>query len=111
MEATFKPGDETLQQLLNARREEVVRLQTAQADQLKDLETRGQARMAALRSSLPKDLASVLDSLDKSHEQAHGATKSHVDTVKAKLAASGPSPENETAVHPGLAGGHLVAPG
>jgi len=34
-----------------------------------------------------------------------------VDQVKARQADAIVSPENETAAHPGLAGGHLVAPG
>jgi len=110
IETTFKPSDDTLKQLVTARREEVVRLQKSQANQLKDLETRGQERIAALRKTLPKDILAVLDSLDKTHEEASAATASHADRVKAKLAASGPSPEDETAMHPGLAGGHLVAP-
>jgi len=110
METTFKLSDDILKQLVTARREEVVRLQKSQADQLKDLETRGRERIAALKKTLPKDIVAVLDSLDKTHEEASAATKSHADRVKAKFAASVSSPENETAVHPGLAGGHLVAP-
>ncbi len=110
MEAKFKPTDDVLQQLVTERRAEVQRLQKAQADQLKDLETRGQARIAALKKTLPKDIVAVLQSLDKTHDEASAATKAHVDRVKAKLAASVASPENETAAHPGLAGGHLVAP-
>jgi hypothetical protein len=110
MEATFRAGDETLAQLVAARREEVVQLQRTQADRLDDLETRGQARLAALSRSLPRELTSVLDSLDSTHDEAAQATRSRVETVKASLAATRPSPENETAVHPGLAGGHLIAP-
>ena len=110
MEATFKASDETLARLVAARREEVVQLQTAQADRLKDLETRGQARIAALNKSLPREIVSALDSLDRTHEEAASATRSQVERVKASLVESSPSPENETAVHPGLAGGHLVAP-
>jgi hypothetical protein len=110
MAETFKPHDEILEQLVTARREEVVRLQKAQADHIKDLETRGQTRIAALKKTLPKEMLAVLDTLDKTHDEGSAATKSHVDRVKAKLAASGPSPENVTAAHPGLAGGHLVAP-
>ena len=106
----FKPADDTLKQLVTARREEVVRLQTAQANSLKDLESRGQARIANLRRTLPKDMVAVLDALDKTHDEAHAATKTLVDSLKTKLVASGPSPENETALHPGLAGGQLVAP-
>jgi hypothetical protein len=110
MTEKFKPTDDILKQLVTARREEVVRLQKNQADQLEDLETRGQSRIAALKKTLPKDILTTLDSLDKMHNEASEATKAHVERVKAKLAASAISPENETAIHPGLAGGHLVAP-
>lgn len=106
----FKPEDDVLKQLVTARREEVVRLQKAQADHLKDLETRGQARLSDLKRMLPKDMLAVLTSQDSKHTEAIASTKSHIDSIKTKFAASGPSPEHETAVHPGLAGGHLVAP-
>ena len=106
----FKSSDDVLKQLVAARREEVVRLQKSQAEQLKDLETRGQARIAALRSSLPKDIITVLDKVDKLNSDAQESTKAHVHSVKAKFADSLLAPENETAAHPGLAGGHLVAP-
>jgi hypothetical protein len=110
METTFKSSDDMLKQLVATRREEVVRLHKSQIDNLNDLETRGQERIAALRKTLPKDIVLALDSLDKTHEDAQTANKSQVDKIKAKLIASGPSAENETAMHPGLAGGHLVAP-
>jgi hypothetical protein len=110
IEKTFKPSDYILEQLVTARREEVVRLQKSQADHLKELETRGQEQITALKKSLPKDIVSTMESLDKVHEQASAATKSRADKLKAKLVASVSLPENETAVHPGLAGGHLVAP-
>jgi hypothetical protein len=106
----FKPSDEILKQLVTARRDEVVRLQKSQAEQLKDVETRGRARLADLKKTLPKDIAAVLNSLEKANTKAAAATDSHVELVKVKLVASAPAPEDETAVHPGLAGGHLVAP-
>src|SRR5262249_9533513 len=96
--------------LLTARREEVVRLQQSQADQLKDLESRGQGRLVGVKRALPKEIVAVLDGMEKSHDEAQAAIKSHAESIKAKLAASGPSPENATAVHPGLAGGQLIAP-
>ena len=106
----FKPQDDVLKQLVIARREEVVKLQKSQADHLKDLESRGQARLAALKRTLPKDMLAVLTSQDSAHDEAIASSKLHVESVKAKLVKSGPSLENETAVHPGLAGGHLIAP-
>jgi hypothetical protein len=110
IEVKFQPCDDVLKELVNERREEVVRLQKSQADHLKDMETRGRERIAMLKKTLPKDIVAVLDRLDKMHNEATAATKSHVEAVKAKLVDSGPSPENETADHPGLGGGHLVAP-
>jgi len=106
----FKPTDETLEQLVAARREEVVRLQMAQAKQLEDLENRGKARIAGLTKVLPRDIVDVMDALDKTHQEAETATKSHVASVVARLADTAASPEHETSIHPGLAGGHLVAP-
>jgi hypothetical protein len=103
----FKRTDDILKQLVTARCKEVVRLQKAQADQLKDLETRGRARMASLKETLPDSLVSVLDSQDKQHEEASATTAAHVERIKAKFADSAISPENETAAHPGLAAGHL----
>jgi hypothetical protein len=105
---TFRPSDDILKQLVAARREEVVRLQKTQADHLKDLETRGQAKIAALRSTLPANLVATVDGLDKMHDEASAATRSQVDRIKTRLVASAASPENDTAVHPGLAGGHLT---
>lgn len=110
MEAQFKSSDEVLEQLVTARREEVVRLQRSQADRLKDLETRGQARLTALKKSLPKDIVTALDRQEKAHDDAKKETESHVERMKAELVESVPAPEYETAVHPGLAGGQLVAP-
>jgi ABC-type phosphate transport system auxiliary subunit len=110
VETKFSPSDDILKQLVIARREEVVRLQRSQAAQLEDLETRGQARIAALKDSLPKEMAAVLESLDETHNEAQRATASQVESLKVKLEASSCSPQNETAVHPGLAGGQLVAP-
>lgn len=101
MEATFRAGDETLAQLVAARREEVVQLQRTQADRLNDLETRGQARLAALSRSLPRDLTSVLDSLDSAHDEAAEATRSRVETVKASLAETRPSPRTRRRCIPG----------
>jgi hypothetical protein len=105
----FRPGDDVLRELVTARREEVVRLQKSQADHLQDLETRGRERIASLRNTLPADLVTVLNELDRAHDEASAATRSHVDQVKTRLVASAASPENETAVHPGLARGHLSA--
>ena len=105
----FKRGDDILRELVAARRDEVVLLQNKQREQLRDLEIRGAKRLAGLKKTLPKDFVAVLDSLDKMHHQSVLTTKSAVEDIKAGLIASGPSKENETAIHPGLAGNFLVA--
>jgi len=110
MEETFRAGDEMLAQLVAARREELAQLQTTQADRLNELEARGQAQIAALNKTLPREIVSALDNLDRTHEEAIQTTRSDVESVKARLVESSPSPENQTAVHPGLAGVQLLAP-
>ena len=110
MENKFKASDDILSQLVDARREEVVKLQKSHADLINDLETRGQKRSEALRKTLPKDIITVLDTKDKEHDEAQAATKKHVAGIIEKHRGSSPSPENETAMHPGLADGHLIAP-
>jgi hypothetical protein len=110
METGFRASDETLAQLVAARREEVVKLQTNEAERLKDIETRGQARIADLNRRLPREILSALDILQGTDQEASTATRSYVEQVKADLVKSSPSPENETAIHPGLAGGQLIIP-
>lgn len=110
MEHKFKPGDAILEQLVNERREQVVRLQTKRADQVKDVEVRSHSRIESLKQTLPKDFGAAMESLDKSQDYSVAAAKSEVEKLRSNLITSRPSPENETAVHPGLAGGHLIAP-
>jgi hypothetical protein len=110
MEATFKDSDGTLAQLVAARREEVLQLQRTQADQLSEMETRGRARIAALKKSLPKDIVSALDSLEPTHDEAAQAARSQVKAAKTALDKTRPSPESETTVYPGLVDGRLVTP-
>jgi hypothetical protein len=110
MDTKFRPSDDVLEQLVADRRRDVERMQKKQADQLKDIEERGQAKLADLKKSLPKDIAQVLERLDKDHDDAAKATDKQLERVKAELVESSPSPEDETALHPGLAGGQLVAP-
>jgi phage-related protein len=110
MDTSFRPSDETLSQLVSARREEVVRLQRAQADALKDTEARGKSRLTALKKSMPQNIVTALDKLNATHDEAAKATGSRVEQLTEDLSTMTVSPEFETAVHPGLAGGHLVAP-
>ena len=106
----FRKSDDVLEQLVAARRAEVVRLQKAQAAEIEDLDRRGRQSLTALRKSLSKDIVSALDGLDKMHGEADEATKSRVETMVERMADATPSAENETALHPGMAGGQLVAP-
>jgi hypothetical protein len=110
MNEKFKASDETLKQLVEARREDVEKLQQKRADEIKDLESRGRARLADLKKKLPKDIVDVLKELDKTHDQAAEATKTNVEYLKEKLSNSTPREEKRTDVHPGLAGGQLIAP-
>jgi hypothetical protein len=110
MDATFRAGDETLAQLVSARREEVVQLQTDESDRLQNMEKRGQRQIKALRKNLSEDISSMLTGLDSASRESAEASTSNIDSVKARLIESAPSTKNETAVHPGLAGGRLIAP-
>lgn len=101
----------TLEQLAAARRDEVVRLQRDQADRLADIEARGQARLADLKRRFPREIVSVFDMLEHTHDEAAQATKSRLERAKAALARTSPAPEDEkTVVHPGLVVGQLIAP-
>lgn len=111
MEPKFKPSDAILEQLVNERREQVVRLQTKQADQIKDLETRGQPRIEQLRQTLPRDLGPIFEGLGNMQDPSVTAGNSAFEKLRSSLIDSAPSPENQTALHPGLAGGQLIAPG
>ena len=116
MDAKVKPSDDLLNQpsddlfrrLLAERREEVVRLQKAEADRLEDIETRGQARIAQLKSTMPADLVKTFDALDASHREAEAAARHHAEQAKAKHMAAGAF-ESEMASHPALAGNRLAA--
>ena len=108
MEATFKPSDEILKQLVTARRAEVVRLQQSQAEELRDVEARGQARIRTLRATLPKDTVQIMDNLGKADEEAQAVSRSYLADAKARLTSS--KPALELTAHPGLAGGRLIAP-
>ncbi|HWW73232.1 MAG TPA: hypothetical protein VN089_25075 [Duganella sp.] len=110
MATVFKPGDEKLQQLVSARRAEVVRLQESEALQLQDIEKRGDARIKEMRDGLPAELVAFMDKQSKAQDDASTEAKREVEDIKNKLIAAPVAEEEETAVHPGLAGNQLVAP-
>jgi hypothetical protein len=93
MEATFKPSDEILKQLVTVRRAEVARLQQSQAEQLRDIEARGQARIRALRANLPKGVIDLLDKLETIDHETQAISKSYLADVRKKLISSAPSIE------------------
>jgi len=110
VDTTFHPSDKILEQLVTERREEVVKLQRAQAEHIKDLETRGQGRLLALKRILPKEVVETLDKLDKQHDEATGQTKALVESAKQRLRDSRPADQHETGPHPGQFRGQLIAP-
>jgi len=110
MKALFNAQDELLQQLVEARREHVISQQKRQAAALLDLDARGRERIARLRKSLSKDMVAVIDTLDKDSDADKVHTLERVKGIQGELAKSAVPQEQVTAVHPGLAGGHLIAP-
>jgi hypothetical protein len=100
----LRPSDDILKQLVAARREEIVRLRNVRAEQLKDLETRGQAQMAALRNTLPKDMTAVLNKLDKAAKESRASkTRGKIKHGSSVAAAGRVHPQR-----PGFAGNKLV---
>lgn len=93
MVATFKLGDRVLEQLVTARRAEVVRLQQSQAEQLRDIEARGQTRVRALRANMPKGVIDLLDKLEAIDYETQAISKSYLADVRKKLISSIPSIE------------------
>jgi len=95
VDAQFKAADKALEELVKARRDEVVRMQKAQADQLADVEKRGEVSMAAWKKSLPKEMASLYEAQEKANKDAVAATKYFTDEIKEKLLAAAPKTKEE----------------
>jgi hypothetical protein len=110
MNDKFRPEDETLKQLVEARHAEVETQQRKQADEIRDLESRGRTKLADLKKKLPKDVVDVLNELDNGHDRAASETKERVENAKEKSSAYSLRAEDRTDVHPGMAGGQLIAP-
>ena len=109
MATVFKPGDEQLQQLVSARRDEVVRLQKSEALQLQDLEKRSKARAKEIHDGLPAEFAAFMDKQSKAQDDASAEAMREVEEIKNRLITTPVAAEGETAVHPGLAGNQLVS--
>ena len=110
MTTVFKPGDEELQQLVCARRDEVLRLQQSEALHLQDIEQRGADRVKAMRDGLPAEFVAFMDKQGKADDAAGDEYRREVEEIRAKLIGTAIPEAEHTAVHPGLAGGQLVAP-
>ncbi len=108
MATVFKPGDEKLQQLVSARRDEVLRLQKSEALQLQDIEKRGNARAKEMHDGLPAELVAFMDKQSKAQDDASTEARREVEEIKKQLIATPVAAEAETALHPGLAGTQLV---
>lgn len=100
-----RPIEGILKQLVTKRQEEIDGLMTSRADQRKDLETRGQAQLAALRKTLPKDMGMVFDKLGTLGTEAGTTAKAHLEQHRSARAASVASREHIRFAHPGI--GHV----
>ncbi|MFD2934266.1 hypothetical protein [Spirosoma flavum] len=109
METKFKSSDDQLKQLVAERRQEVVRLQKSQAEQIEKANKSGQTRMDQLKKSLPQDVVTFLDNQEKTHKEEQAAIESYTAEAKTSLSSIEVSPENITSIHPGLVEGHLLS--
>ncbi|MDQ0095389.1 hypothetical protein [Paeniglutamicibacter psychrophenolicus] len=91
MEEIHKGTDVVFERLLAARREQVVALQKAQAEELADIEARGQGRLAGLKKSLPKELAAYLAKAEEAEPKATAAAAKDAEAVAARLAEADPT--------------------
>jgi hypothetical protein len=89
MGMTFEPSDDILREYITAR-SEVVRLQKSQADHLKDLETRGQAQIAASHQTVPKEIVARARA-DRTRLTTKQVRQPRRTPTESRLAASGPS--------------------
>lgn len=110
MDTRLNASDETLSRLVSERRDEVVRLQSAQAEALKDIESRGRSSLQALRKSLPQEIVAAFDKQNAVHDEASKETEARVERMLEDLSTSDIPAEFETAAHPGIARGQLIAP-
>ncbi len=101
MEPQLKSSDNILKELLGERRKEVQDFQKRQADQLKEVETRGQQRLAALMGMLNKDNADLMQKLNKMHAEQETKAASALQDIRRKHAAA-PKSSIATEKYPGL---------
>jgi hypothetical protein len=87
METQLKSSDNILRELLSERRAEVQQLQKKQAEDLRELEVRGQQRIAALMSTLHKENVDVLHKLNKLHTEQESKAASALLDLRKKRAA------------------------
>ncbi|MFT3935338.1 MAG: hypothetical protein QM726_17060 [Chitinophagaceae bacterium] len=99
-ETKFKASDAALEELVKARREEVVALQKATAARIEEMEKKGQASIKALRKTLPKEMIASLDQQEQLHKDATDATAAWVEEARAKLRSTTPASENGKGFNP-----------
>ncbi|GAB3271117.1 hypothetical protein GCM10027347_42200 [Larkinella harenae] len=111
MEPRFKASDTILKELVNARRQEIMRLQKAEADQLAKADQLGQTRMTEYKKSLPQDIVTFLDKQEKMHKDAKTAVEAYITEVSNTLSVAGidEAPEASVSDNPGFAEGHLIS--
>lgn len=91
MENIQQGTDPVFERLLAARREEVQMLQKKQAQQLEDLEARGQKRLAGLKEALPGEFADFLAYQEKAEAEAVSAADEETKKAAAALAEAEPA--------------------
>jgi hypothetical protein len=74
---TVRSSDGVLQELVTERRKQVEAPQKKQAEQLKEIETRGQQQVRSLMEMMGKDYAEVFRKLETRHADAAKRMESH----------------------------------
>ncbi|GAB3325422.1 hypothetical protein GCM10027299_23510 [Larkinella ripae] len=111
MEPRFKASDTVLKELVNSRRQEIMRLQKAEAEQIAKADQLGQSRMIEYKKTLPQDIVSFLDKQEKVHKDAQKSTETYVSQLSNTFSTAEleESPEFSLSDNPGFAEGHLIS--
>ena len=93
--------DKVLEQLVADRREEVIRLQTTQANRQREIESAGQTRLSQLQDALSSELGEALKAQERSHEEQTHETRQMVSSLSKELSVASSTSEQVT-LHPGV---------
>lgn len=107
MENIQQGTDPVFERLLAARREQVIALQKAQSQELADIESRGQDRLASLKESLPQELAAYLARQEEAESEEAAAAAQDTGAAAARLAEADPA--ESTAIQLVLGNGPAAA--